>query len=102
MNIYMVSYDLFVPGQKYAGLMNRLEEMCALKIMYSQWVLRTNATACQVRDDLRRFVDKGDRLLVTGLTGEAAWPTWSSRTTRSETKSSDSVVPPGIASGLSG
>lgn len=74
MKKYMISYDLLKPGQNYEALWERLRELGARKILYSQWVLRTaSMTALQIRDDLTRFVDANDRLLVTGLTGEAAW-----------------------------
>ena len=68
MKKYMISYDLLKPGQNYEALWERLRELGARKILYSQWVLRTaSMTALQIRDDLTRFVDANDRLLVTGL-----------------------------------
>lgn len=44
-----------------------------LSRLESQWVLRNNASAEQVRNDLQRFVDQNDRLFVAVCTGEAAW-----------------------------
>ena len=73
MNKYEISYDLMAPGKNYDALYARLGELGAERILYSQWVLRTTWNAVQVRDDLRRFIDANDRLLVAGLTGEAAW-----------------------------
>ena len=73
MKPYMISYDLTKPGQDYEGLIARLHEIGAVRILWSQWVLRTSANAVQIRDDLARFIDSNDSLLVTGLTGEAAW-----------------------------
>jgi hypothetical protein len=70
---YLISYDLDKPGQNYDGLIARLKALGAIKILYSEWLLRTGATAVEIRDDLVRFVDSNDLLLVVGLTGEAAW-----------------------------
>jgi hypothetical protein len=70
---YLVSYDLDKPGQNYEGLIGRLRELGAVKVLYSEWVLRTAATAADLRNDLMRFTDSNDMLLVVGLTGEAAW-----------------------------
>lgn len=73
MNTYLISYDLDKPGQNYTDLINRLQKLGAVKILYSEWISRTTATAVAIRDDLQRFVDANDGLLVAGLTGEAAW-----------------------------
>jgi CRISPR/Cas system-associated endoribonuclease Cas2 len=70
---YLISYDLDKPGQNYSGLIDRLKQLGAVKILYSEWVLRTTSTAVQLRDDLKRFIDANDMLLVVALTGEAAW-----------------------------
>lgn len=73
MNNYLITYDLDKPGQNYGGLIGRLQEHGANRIELSVWILRTNWKAVKLRDDLRSFVDANDRLLVIGLTGEAAW-----------------------------
>ncbi len=73
MKTYLVSYDLDKPGQRYDDLIARLKAVGAVKILYSEWVLCTTATAVAVRDDLKRFTDDNDMLLVVALTGEAAW-----------------------------
>lgn len=69
----MISYDLDKPGQNYERLIKRLREHGCIRVLMSQWVLRTTWTAMQLRDDLANYVDSNDRLLVVGLTGEAAW-----------------------------
>ena len=73
MKKYMICYDLLKPGKDYEPLIARLKQWGANKILYSQWVLRTEQNAVQIRDDLKKFIDGNDRLLVSGLTGEAAW-----------------------------
>lgn len=73
MKTYLISYDLDKPGQDYTGIIARLKELGASKILFSEWVLRNEATAVAIRDDLKRFIDPTDMLLVVALTGEAAW-----------------------------
>lgn len=73
MNKHMISYDLLAPGRDYTSLTKRLTELGATRVLLSQWILKHTASAEQVRDDLMRFIDSNDRLLVSVLTGEAAW-----------------------------
>ena len=73
MKTYLISYDLDKPGQDYKDLIDRLRQLGAIKVLYSEWVLQTPASAVQVRDDLDRFMDANDRILVVALTGESAW-----------------------------
>jgi hypothetical protein len=70
---YMIVYDLEKRGESYEPLLNALRQLGALHVLYSKWVLRTNLTAVQIRDHLQQFVDANDKLLVVGLSGEAAW-----------------------------
>lgn len=60
-------------GQDYNRLLARLKEHGAVRVLYSQWALKTTWTAVQLRDDLKTYVDSNDMLLITGLTGEAPW-----------------------------
>ncbi len=73
MKKYLISYDLDKPGQDYTSLIKELERLGAFKILYSEWILQSDASAVQLRDHLKAFIDSNDKLLVVGLTGEAAW-----------------------------
>jgi hypothetical protein len=73
MALYMVSYDLDKPGQDYPDLITRLETIKARRILFSQWFLISERTPEQVRDDLQRFLDSNDRILVVELKNHAAW-----------------------------
>ena len=73
MNKYLVSYDLDKPGQDYTRLISELERLGGIKILYSEWILRNDASAVALRDHLKAFIDGNDMLLVVALTGEAAW-----------------------------
>jgi hypothetical protein len=73
MRKYMIVYDLERRGESYEPLLSALRQLGALHVLYSKWVLRTNYTAVQLRDHLKRFIDANDLLLVVELTGVAAW-----------------------------
>lgn len=73
MQAYLVSYDLDKPGQDYSKLTNELERLGAIRILYSEWIMKNEADAVAIRDHLRGFIDANDMLLVVALTGEAAW-----------------------------
>jgi len=70
---YEVSYDLRNPGRNYESLWKRLGEWGAVRVLQSVWIIDRQTTAQQIRDDLQHHMDANDGILVTGLTGEAAW-----------------------------
>jgi len=70
---YSVTYDLRSPGQDYRSLIDRLKELGAIRLLESYWTLRSAWTAAQIRDDLLAHMDSNDRIMVAGLSGEAAW-----------------------------
>ncbi len=73
MALYLVSYDLDKPGQDYPALIKRLEEFLAKRILFSQWLMVHTATPEAIRNDLQRFIDKNDRILVVELKNHGAW-----------------------------
>ncbi|MGE3991146.1 hypothetical protein [Pseudorhodoplanes sp.] len=73
MSRYQVNYDLRKPGRNYDNLYKRLAEWRAVRVLKSAWIIETQATAVAIRDDLAKHIDANDGLLVTGMTGEAAW-----------------------------
>lgn len=75
MNTILVTYDLRgdEDSQEYARLIKEIKAFGdVIKPLYSVWLVRTTWTASQVRDDLRRWIDANDRLLVWNVTGRAA------------------------------
>jgi hypothetical protein len=73
MALYWIGYDLDKPGQDYSDLIDRLRELGARCVLLSDWLLVNAATAVQIRDDLDRFLDNNDRIIVAELKGQAAW-----------------------------
>ena len=73
MGIYQIDYDLR-KQRNYESLYERIKSYpnwC--HPLESTWVIRANHTATQIRDHLLQAMDKDHGLLVTRLTGEAAW-----------------------------
>jgi hypothetical protein len=70
---YQVDYDLRKPGRNYEPLYKRLADWRAVRVLKSTWVMETTSNATTIRDDLAKYIDSNDGILVTGLTGEAAW-----------------------------
>ena len=71
--LYMVTYDLNVPGKNYQDLYRALEGYDYWHCVDSTWIIKTNSTAIQIRDSLKPYLDSNDKLLVVRLTGESAW-----------------------------
>ncbi|MET3524799.1 hypothetical protein [Mesorhizobium abyssinicae] len=74
-----IDYDLNREGANYskkdAALRDHIKEKYPTYWAHldSTFIVVTDLTAKQVRDDLLPFVDDNDELLVAKLTGEGAW-----------------------------
>lgn len=74
MPAYIIAYDLHEAGQNYTCIIDRLKKYgtyCHLQ--QSVWIINTNQSAVQVRDNLMKCLDRNDKLFVGLLGGEAAW-----------------------------
>lgn len=72
MAIHIVAYDLNKPGQDYEALLEKLATYDRFHAQGSVWLLNSNNTAEQIRDDLLKHLDSNDKLIVSKM-GEAAW-----------------------------
>ncbi len=70
----LVGYDLNKPGQNYDGLIERLKTVGTnwWHHLDSTWLIKTTMSPAELCDDLKRFIDSGDELLVLDVTG-AKW-----------------------------
>ena len=67
----MIAYDLNRPGQDYSGLIARIKRHGPWwHHLDSTWFVRTTLSASEMRDDLGRFLDSGDELLVMNVSGD--------------------------------
>jgi len=74
MKTYLVGYDLNTPGQDYTDLINAIKAFGTWwHHLDSTWLIKTDWTSVQIRDDLKQHMDTNDELLVVRLSGEAAW-----------------------------
>jgi len=70
----MIGYDLNKPVQNYTKLIQRLQEFPNWwHYLDSTWIVRTDMTCAAIRDELLKYIDANDELLVADLTGVAAW-----------------------------
>ena len=69
-----MSYDLDKPGQDWHALIQRIKQWGGIRVQFSQWMFQADSTADAIRDDLVRYVDVNDRLLVIDTTtSRMAW-----------------------------
>jgi hypothetical protein len=77
MNTYLISYDLRVPetSEDYKKLIAYIKSFPSwAKPLYSVWLIKTDKTASQIRDEIGFATDANDRTLVIDVTGRA-WAT---------------------------
>ncbi|QWG13160.1 hypothetical protein KMZ29_26420 [Bradyrhizobium sediminis] len=77
MPLYMIGYDLHPSeGEKYGDLYTALEAIGSggyWDCLDSTWLVITEKTPTQIRDELERYLKEGDRLLVMRYGEGAAW-----------------------------
>ena len=75
--IYLISYDLNRPNGEsaYPNLLNALRADGAFRILYSEWLVRSNATAFDLAERYLSHMDYNDGILVTEVTTNTAWRT---------------------------
>ena len=71
--VYLVCYDLITQGQDYSPLINRLEDLGAIRLLYTVWLVSSSLTALDIRDELVTFMSGEDKLLVAEVTQRGAW-----------------------------
>lgn len=63
MNTLLVGYDLYKPLQNYKDLIDKLKGFATWwHHLDSTWLVRTNLTAPQLRDQLKTLIDSDDEL----------------------------------------
>lgn len=81
MSTKLIAYDLNRPHQDYEGLIPAIKELGAWwHHLDSTWLVKSNLSTKQIRDQLRAHIDSNDELLVVNVTGDAR--SWSGFNTR--------------------
>ena len=73
--LFGVSYDLRQPGRDYAALTQALRNLRAKRLLQSHWALRSNASAAELREYFKTFIDANDRLFVDQIIDWASYNT---------------------------
>jgi hypothetical protein len=75
MACFMIGYDLNSPGQDYIALIEAIEHLGtkSWQCLNAAWLVVTDKTAVEIRDELKTYVDQSDELLIAELSGDAAW-----------------------------
>lgn len=72
MSTLLIGYDLNSPGKDYADLITRIKNHGAWwHHLDSTWLIVTDLTAKQMRDDLSAYVDSNDELLVIDVSDDS-------------------------------
>ena len=82
MNTIQINYDLRKPGRSYQPLYDYIKghgSWCHL--LESCWLVRSNKTAAQVRDDLKRLVESNDEIATFDVTQDRWGTNFSDRRT---------------------
>ncbi|MBN4995483.1 hypothetical protein JY438_06860 [Stenotrophomonas maltophilia] len=81
MSGFIVSYDLHKTGQNYECLKKKLEAYPNYwRMQGSVWIIGSDQTAAQIRDNLISCLDANDNLFV-GKLSSAAWHGFSNEAT---------------------
>ena len=76
MTVYMIGYDLHPSeDEKYTDLYSALEAIGSgyWDCLDSTWLIITDKAPAEIRDELKKYLKKDDRLLVMRYGKGAAW-----------------------------
>ena len=72
--IYIVSYDLCEPGQKYENLLDLIKSAPAwARLGGSAYLVDSDESAVELGDKYKRALDSNDKLFVGYVKAPAAW-----------------------------
>ena len=67
MATFLVSYDLVGKEEDYTELLAALRSDEAVRILYSEWLVRANGDAGSVAKRYVRYLDANDRIFACGV-----------------------------------
>ena len=71
---YIISYDLLKPTQDYENLYSAIKAFHYWgRLTESTWAIVTSKSHVEVRDNLKKYLDDNDRLIVVRSGRVAAW-----------------------------
>lgn len=73
-NTFIISYDLSSPGQNYDALLEKIKAYPSwARLGGSAYIIQTDQTHIEVRDNLLTILDNNDKLFVGTVSAPAAW-----------------------------
>ena len=71
---YIISYDLVASGKAYEELYSAIKSYLIWgRLTESTWAVVTSQSYIQIRDNLKRYIDENDKLIVIQSGRAAAW-----------------------------
>ena len=68
MSVYLVTYDLRIPGRDYSALYKEIKSLGAsARHMESTWFVDSTLSSNAIRDRLTRVMDANDYLFITRI-----------------------------------
>ena len=67
MSVLLVTYDLNKPGQDYKDLLKLVKSYAHARLSESSYAIITDKSADTVFEELKKYIDKNDNLLVINL-----------------------------------
>jgi len=77
MNTLLISYDLISPETRedYEELIDYIKSFAYTKVLYSAWLIKTDESCSEIRDEIKTIIDDNDRLFIVDVTG-ADWASY--------------------------
>lgn len=73
MSSFIITYDL-VNSRDYQKLYDAIQSLGNwARVVESVWIVTSELSSAQIRDELLKYIDDDDRIFVTKSSGEAAW-----------------------------
>ena len=75
MPCYIIGCSLKAPGHDYVALVEAIDRVGtrAWPCLDATWVVNSDKTPSQIRDELKEYLSPADELIVAELAGNAAW-----------------------------
>ncbi len=69
----LYTYDLNKQGQDYTSLTNAIQKYNNKHVMYSVWFIKSNSSATEINNDLIKFIDQNDKIIISEITNNRNW-----------------------------
>ncbi|HIE8455886.1 TPA: CRISPR-associated protein Cas2 [Bacillus cereus] len=74
MHSHLITYDLIGPNRDYDKISEKIKTYPRwAHILESVWVIKSDKSTKEIRDELLSSIDNNDRLFVSRLTGQCSW-----------------------------